>query len=440
MNPEPPPAAPSVSCASRPPATPLVALTPVAATERIEVVDVLRGVAIFGILCVNMFWFSNPFMLMMGTPSQWTASHDRFAQWLIRLFCEQKFYSLFSLLFGFGMAILMTRVEGRGGSFVRLYVRRLLFLLLIGICHVVWLWPGDILIVYALIGFVLLLFRHCRPGTLLAWAIALHVVPSLLICGLTVLGKLGEAFANAVPTTGPAPQDPAAEMTATFARWAAAGYETYAHGSFGAILLQRLADYALAFLFTSIFAGPCILGMFLLGLYAAGRGVLHQPAAHAGFLRRLVLVCLPIGLVANLVITICFELAPRSEVSWLAIPAAIVNIFGPALLCFAYAAGLVLLSQHGQWARRLHPLASVGRMALTNYLLQSLICTLIFNSYGLGLYGQVGPAAGLGLTVAIFALQIPLSMWWLRRFRFGPAEWLWRSVTYGHAQPLKVTR
>ena len=107
-------------------------------------------------------------------------------------------------------------------------------------------------------------------------------------------------------------------------------------------------------------------------------------------------------------------------------------------LCFFYVSTFVLALQREAWRRRLAPLAAVGRMALSNYLLQSLVCTTIFYSYRLGLYGQVGPALGLALTALIFTLQIPLSMWWLRRFRFGPAEWLWRTLTYGKLQPMRV--
>ncbi len=107
-------------------------------------------------------------------------------------------------------------------------------------------------------------------------------------------------------------------------------------------------------------------------------------------------------------------------------------------MCFFYVSTLVLVLQREVWRGRLAPLAAVGRTALSNYLLQSLVCTTIFYSYGLGLYGQVGPALGLALTALIFALQIPLSMWWLRRFRFGPAEWLWRTLTYGKLQPMRV--
>jgi len=98
------------------------------------------------------------------------------------------------------------------------------------------------------------------------------------------------------------------------------------------------------------------------------------------------------------------------------------------------------LAQREAWKKRLAPLGAVGRLALSNYLLQSLVCTTIFYSYGLGLFGKVGPALGLALTVLIFALQIPLSVWWMKRFRFGPAEWLWRTLTYGRLQPMRVSQ
>jgi uncharacterized protein len=113
-------------------------------------------------------------------------------------------------------------------------------------------------------------------------------------------------------------------------------------------------------------------------------------------------------------------------------------VAAPALALF-YASTILLLTQREAWRRRLAPLAAVGRMALSNYLLQSLVCTTIFYSYGLALFDKVGPALGLLLTVAIFLVQVPLSVWWLRRFQFGPVEWLWRSLTYWRVQPLRVS-
>jgi len=113
---------------------------------------------------------------------------------------------------------------------------------------------------------------------------------------------------------------------------------------------------------------------------------------------------------------------------------------GAPALCFFYAATIVFLAQKEEWKRRLAPLAAVGRLALSNYLFQSLVQVLIFNSYGLGLYGKVGPLGGVALTLLIFPVQVLLSIWWVRRFRFGPAEWLWRSLTYGKLQPMRLQR
>ena len=107
-------------------------------------------------------------------------------------------------------------------------------------------------------------------------------------------------------------------------------------------------------------------------------------------------------------------------------------------MTFFYASTIILLTQRETWQRRLAPLGAVGRMALSNYLLQSLICTAIFYSYGLALFGKVRPSLGLLLTTIIFLIQIPLSVWWLRRFQFGPVEWLWRSLTYWQCQPMRV--
>ncbi len=121
----------------------------------------------------------------------------------------------------------------------------------------------------------------------------------------------------------------------------------------------------------------------------------------------------------------------------LRLPTSIIG--NPALAC-VYAIGIILLFQDAGWRRRLLPLVAVGRTALSNYLLQSVICTTIFYSYGFGLYGKVGPAAGMGLSVLIFAVQVPASEWWLRRFQFGPAEWIWRSLTYGQPQPLRIAK
>jgi uncharacterized protein len=210
----------------------------------------------------------------------------------------------------------------------------------------------------------------------------------------------------------------------------------YGHGTYGAILLHRLVEYPFVLGITVLCMYGGILGMFLLGLYAGRRRIVHDSSAHAPLIRKIAGWGLGLGVVGNLVSVVGTELADPMDVSWLGMIPVVGMAVGDPAFCLCYASGMVLLAQRDAWRKRLGPLAAVGRMALSNYLLQSVICTMIFNAYGLGLYGRVGPALGFVLTCAIFLLQVPFSNWWLRHFRFGPAEWVWRSLTYGTRQPM----
>ena len=180
-----------------------------------------------------------------------------------------------------------------------------------------------------------------------------------------------------------------------------------------------------------------VLAMMLLGLYAGARRIFDDIPHHLPFIRKLWIWGLIVGVIGNLVYVIAGQAANRSDPSPQLILALVGQTFGAPALSLFYMTSLVLLTQTVTWERRLRPLASVGRMAISNYLLQTLICTTLFYGYGFGLYGQVGAATGVLLTIAIYALQIPLSVWWLRHFRFGPVEWLWRSLTYGEWQPMR---
>ena len=428
-----------------PPAQP----APTAPGERIEVLDILRGFALFGVLAVNMLFFANPFLLYFAESQPWSHPIDHGAEWLISFFCTGKFYSLFSLLFGFGMAVQMSRVEARGGRFVRLYARRLFVLFGIGVCHVVFLWDGDILVHYALLGFLLLAFRKRARTTLITWAIPCLFLTTLVTAGFIGLARLAEGLPEtptSAPTTTPATEPSATPTTAATSQpddtaflndWIDEAREVYAHGSYSEILVHRLGEYAFVSIFTLLFMYGGVFGMFLLGLYTARRGVLHDVATHVGFIRRVAFWGLVLGVVGNLTTVVGAEYVSPTDPSWIAMIIAAANAIGAPALCLFYAAGIVLLVQKEAWKRRLSPLAAVGRTALSNYLLQSLVCTMVFNGYGLGLFGTTGPAFGLSLTIAVYLLQILLSVWWLRRFRFGPAEWLWRSLTYAKLQPIR---
>lgn len=416
-----------------PSTTPYVAVAPVQQAERIQIVDILRGFALFGILLVNMPLFNRPFQTILFPADPAAPWLDRGAEWLIHFLGEGKFYALFSLLFGLGLTLLMGRIEGRGGRFVPIYLRRLLVLLGIGLIHAFLIWVGDILILYALIGFLLILFRKARPRTLLIWAVILLAIPLLFSLGSTALVAVGRMVPD-----GAAQMDQAfAQAEAGYVADLARAYQVYAGGTFAEITGQRIYDYSTLGLISFWALGFNVLALFLIGVYFGKRQIFHDLAAHRPLFRKLLIWGLLIGIPGNALYATLIMNLSRFEPSWALVPAVVAQGIGAPLLTLAYLSALALLASAPAPGRRLKVLAPVGQMALTNYLLQSIICTLLFYSYGLGLFGKVGHAAGIGLTLVIYLLQIPFSNWWMKRFRYGPAEWLWRSLTYLKRQPLK---
>jgi uncharacterized protein len=401
---------------------------PVGQQERIEIVDVLRGFALFGILCINILAFANP-----GSPPGFQfqgAWWDGLIYSSVIVLVESKFFTLFSALFGLGFAIQLLRAQTRGENIVPRFRRRLLALGAFGALHIVFLWDGDILLLYALVGFLLLLFRNMSPERLLAWIRGLLIVPIVLYG----VGWIGLEVARFIPESAASLRAADTEFAASFANEAARIAREYATGDYGAVLVDRVEGYATTFilLLTRV---PTVLAMFLLGLYVGRIGVIQNPGAHLPLLRRVRFWAWSMGLPLSVLIALGYAfLPPISAIVTLLFNQALAG----ALLSVAYASSLILTVQHAKqtpfWTR---PLANVGRMALTNYLLQSLICTLIFNGYGLGLAGQLAPGLVLLIALGIYAAQMGWSTVWLRFNRFGPMEWLWRCLTYGRWQPMR---
>jgi len=408
-------------------------VAPVQQAERIQIVDILRGFALFGILLVNMAIFSHPFQTVLFPADPEMPWHDWAATWLIHFLAEGKFYALFSLLFGLGMILLMERIEARGRKFAPFYMRRLLALLLIGIVHAFLIWPGDILIIYALLGFPLLLFRKAKPRTLLIWAVILIALPLLFYVAATGLVAIG----STTPEGAQQIQQGFDQAGENFRAELERASQVYPTGNFIEITNQRIADY-LSMGLTSIFAlGFNILAIFLVGAWFGKRRIFNDLAAHRPFFRRLLVWGLMIGLTGNAIYATLIMGVPRYDLSVELLIATVGQSIGAPLLMLAYVSAICLLALRPAWGRRLQVLAPVGQMALTNYLLQSIISTTIFYGYGLALFGQVGAAWGIVLSIAIYSLLIPFSHWWMRRFLYGPAEWLWRSMTYWKVQPIR---
>ncbi|HEY3221043.1 MAG TPA: DUF418 domain-containing protein [Gemmatimonadales bacterium] len=391
---------------------------PVLRQERIEAIDILRGVAILGILIVNMGLFSLP----EGTAV--AGSTDR----LIYFFAQEKFKALFSFLFGLGLAVQMLRAEARGAHFLPLYARRLGVLFVIGVVHFLLLWDGDILHDYALLGVVLLLFRRSSPKTLLVGAGVLLAIP-MLFFGITtyssITGHVNPHVKEWITYENGAEDDGTSDEFS----------DTYSRGSYAEIVTLRASELPRDM--SPDTDDAYVLAIFLLGLYAGRRRIFHDIPAHLSVLRRVQRWGLIIGVAGNAAFAVGGSFDPSPTRVLENVGRLCLVVAAPAMMLF-YASSIILLTQRETWRRRLAPLAAVGRTALSNYLLQSLICTTIFYSYGLALFGKVGPSLGLLLTVTIFLIQIPLSVWWLRRFQFGPVEWLWRSLTYWQRQPMRV--
>ena len=404
--------------------------SPVTPKQRIAIIDILRGFALLGILLVNMQQFNGSFVAIIAGLDKPETALDQLAIWFVDFFAEGKFYSIFALLFGLGLALQHQRAEAQGAHFGPYWLRRMAVLLVIGLVHAYLIWTGDILILYSLLGALLLLWRNARPRTLLIWTLALLLLPLLINAALWVLVMLG------AQSMGEAAM--AEVLDEAMGGYAVQAVETdriYATGSYAAVTWQRVSEMNLVFSTMPFFA-PNVFAMMMLGLYTGKRRIFENVEMHLPFIRKLWVWGLVIGVIGNFLYVYFGHQASRTTPSPQLLLSLTGQTFGAPALAIFYMASLTLLAQHSDWQRRLAPLSYVGRMALTNYLLQSLVCTLIFYGYGLGLYGKVGAAVTIMLTVSIYLLQILFSNWWLRRFQFGPMEWLWRTLTYGRKQPM----
>jgi uncharacterized protein len=404
-------------------------IRPVAAPERIQAIDLLRGWALLGILTVNMEFFAWPLSYMIF-PQNWSNPWDAAVETAVKIFAQGKFYTLFSTLFGLGFSFFLLKGERSGTSSLGTYIRRILVLLVIGAIHGYLIWMGDILLLYAVMAFPLLLFRKAKPKTLLVWAAVLVMVPvTMMLAGAIAKASDPKAAADI--------QKSIDENNARFKRMEASGLATYPTGTFAEVTRQRALEFNSMWSFMAFF-GPGVLAMFLMGLYIGRKGYLHHAAQHLPLFRKVLVIGALIGIPASIYAVWASHNTNMMGPSFMGAGMAFAGAFGNPALSYAYAAALLILYHRAGWAARLHPVVCAGRMALTNYLMQSLICTFIFYSHGLGMYGKIGPAYLPLIVLAIYSIELAWSPWWLKRFHFGPAEWLWRTLTYGKAQPMRI--
>jgi uncharacterized protein len=406
------------------------ALAPITSAERITTLDVLRGIALLGVVVANVWlWFSGIAFRFPGYREELLRfSLDSVVFFAIGVVVSGKAISTFSFLFGHGFAIQMMRAEARGRSIVRTYSRRLAVLLVIGLVHMLLLWYGDILVPYALLGFVLILFRKRADRTLLVWIVILMVGVPLLMGGIPMVMA---AFGSPLP----------APDMAEIAKRNAATLAAFQNGLYVDVVRENMAQAAKFYLGRKAVFLLYILGLFILGLYVGRRRMFENVPAHRGLFRRLAMWGIPIGLTTGIVLSwmqVQFEPSEIFAKPWLALVFTLLSVVSMLPLAVGYVSAVTLLLEQPHWARRFAVFAPAGRMALTNYLTQTIVMVLLFNGYGGGMIGRTGPALGLLIALALFGVQMIVSAIWLSHYRFGPAEWVWRSLTYGQAQPMRL--
>jgi uncharacterized protein len=400
---------------------------PAAAADRAHVLDALRGFAILGILLANMQHFTGWTLLDPAARAALPmAEANHAAEFLIAWFIDGKFYSIFSLLFGIGFAVLLTRAAGDGRDFRAFFRRRLSILLAIGLTHAVLIWYGDILTLYALLGFSLLWFRERSDAQLARWIAVLFALPVVQYGVMMLLAGGGGAPDPAADASQAAMM---AEVTATIATGSWLEVTTM---NVGALVLGRYPDL--------IFTGRAfkVLATFLIGLCIGRLGIWSRPEQHLPLLRRVAIAGLAVGIPLNLGLARLMLTGDYYALKPLGLLQSAVYAVGVPALALGYAALFVLLHQRPRWRRAMDALlAPAGRMALTNYLTHSLVTGVIFYGWGFGRYGSVGLAEGMAIAAVIFAAQLLGCRLWLRAFSYGPAEWLWRSLTLRRMQPLR---
>jgi uncharacterized protein len=432
---------------------------PVAGAERYYSVDVLRGFALLGILAMNIVAFAWP-GVAYGNPMRGGGFEglDRAIWFFNHLFFETKMMTIFSMLFGAGLVLMDQRAEARGARIRGVYFRRVLWLLAIGLVHAYLIWYGDILVLYAECGLLLYFFRNLAPRTLIILGVLalFYLAPILfgITAGMDAVKNYLKTASARVEASQQAGQLPDVRDRLAQIAWVGRLEETFREapdkdlkswnealavhrGGYWGIVKDRagglLAEHTIGFLLAgwSVAMGRMLIGMGLmkLGVFSAKRS------------RRFYvwMVAIGYGIGLPLIAFDGWELIQHNfSTSYEMHGGILYNYFGGLVVALGHVGMLMLIVQSGVLAWLTKRLAAVGRMALSNYLTHSIVCTTLFYGYGFGLFGDINRTGLAAIVLIIWVTQLLLSPIWLRHFRFGPAEWLWRSLTYWKLQPMRV--
>lgn len=398
--------------------------------QRIVILDALRGFALLGIILANFPEFALwTFQSEKVQRAMDTAATDSNVQWLLSLLVDGKFYLNFSVLFGIGFSIILEHAMERGANGMRIFYRRMAVLAVIGLLHLMFLWSGDILLLYALMGILLPLFRRCSERSLLGWSLFFLLLP----VGIDLLRDLSDRTLT---------------QYLYDAWWRCAGHVGINEENFGtwlrdahsyrdvfAFLIQGSVERIWEFVSGNRYFK--VLGLFLIGYYI-GRRRLYQWASKeatpdARQLKTVFFVSAIIGIPASFLYAFVHTGGYHCDNTVYSV-LYVVSVYPTGLM---YTSGIALLYRRHPKSKLWSALAYPGRMALTNYLMQSVCGMLLFYGIGLGMGADIGLWPAEVLAIVVFLFQICFSALWLHLFQFGPLEWIWRILTYGKRFPLR---
>jgi len=479
---------------------PTESLSPITKANRIDAMDILRGFALIGILMMNIEWFNRAISSLASFDTSLTGL-DHAAGWLVRCFVEGKFYKLFALLFGMGFAVMLIRARERDRPFGAWFTRRMLVLYAIGLFHMFFLWGGDILHDYAFAGLVFLgwivLLRKERfkkydnPRSFLKIGLIWLTVPFIFtaIAGIgfgvyfdnnkltnhwqeeqqmAVMVSEQEAIIENQASEEPAVKEQAENEEASEVQEAEGNKElteaeerqqtiddiiasnkemaevnaeevaAFTQGSYWQATKYRIEFSGLMLLFSPVFTLVMLFPIFLLGYWLISSGIIRNHQDHKAIFKPMAYIGMSLGLLLTIGGLIVMQHPSAVDAKILQGVGNILFAAGQFVMSAGYLGLIIRLLSSDKWHKRLSYLAPMGRMALTNYIMHSVILTTLFYGYAGGFYGQISRAPQMLIVIVIILFQILFSRWWLKQYQFGPLEWLWRCLTYKQYQPMKI--
>lgn len=383
-------------------------LSPTTLNHRVESIDALRGFALLGIFLANMLIFHTP-LLYIDPFTYFTTSSDILTFKWLDIVIEGSFYPIFAMLFGYGLNMQYEKAQKAGGKFTAVTARRLGLLALFGLIHGIFIWSGDVLFPYAMMGFVMILLIRMPAKWLTSLAVVMYVGAMGLLIGLLKLLSIVDPDALLDDSMDVAKTELALHV--------------HADGSFGEIMAFRLQEWFVIGLANGVVLGLfIILPIIMIGASLSKWKVFERAAQMKGRLTVVTVLSLLGGIWLKALPHI---IEPTPDVVLLQ------DTIGGVVLAIGYV-GLFLLAYNLVIVQKAcHPIAKVGRMSFTTYIVQSIVATMLFYAYGFGLYGQVSLLMGSLIAIGVFIIQVIFAQLWLSRFKMGPLEWVWRKGTYG---------